>query len=113
MEKKPLQSVIEYSEQNFTKRVIYNVGGSTVFMLNFMPGQQLPTHKHPGTEVFLLVVTGSGTFTINGKDTEVTANDTIHSAGYEELAFRNTGETPASLYVMLNKVPDERYVQNI
>lgn len=113
MKMKSIQSAIEYSDQNFTKRVIYNVGGSTVFMLNFMPGQQLPTHKHPGTEVFLLVLAGSGTFTINGEETEVTVNDTIHSAGDEDLAFRNTGDNPVSLYVMLNKVPDERYVQNI
>jgi quercetin dioxygenase-like cupin family protein len=113
MEKKSVQSAIEYSEKSFTKRIIYNVGGSTVFVLNFMPGQQLPTHKHPGTEVFLLVLTGDGTFTINGESIPVTTNDTLHSTGEEDLAFQNTGDSPVSLYVMLNKVPDERYVQNI
>ena len=113
MEKKSVQSAIEYNEKSLTKRVIYNVGGSTVFVLNLMPGQQLPAHKHPGTEVYLLVLTGSGTFTINGEDIPVTKNDTIHSTGDEDLAFQNNGQEPVSLYVMLNKVPDERYVQNI
>ncbi len=103
----------EYSEERLTKRVIFNDGGSTVFILNFSPGQKLPAHKHPGTEVYLLVLDGSGTFTIDDTQAEVTKNDAVHCSGEENLAFENTGSEPVSLYVMLNKVPDERYVQNI
>ena len=58
MEKNTLKSFMEYSEDKFTKRVIYKKGETTAFVLNFMPGQQLPAHKHPNTEVYLLVVTG-------------------------------------------------------
>jgi quercetin dioxygenase-like cupin family protein len=113
MEKKSLQEYMEYSEEKFTKRVIFKEGGSTVFILNFMPGQSLPAHKHPGTEVYLLVLTGSGTFTIDGVDTEVQERDIIHTSAEEDLAFKNTGNEPVSLYVMLNKIPDERFAQNI
>lgn len=113
MEKKSVETFKEYSEERFTKRVIFNDGGSTVFILNFLPGQKLPPHKHPGTEVYLLVLDGSGAFTIDETQTEVTKNDAIHCSGEENLAFENTGNEPVSLYVMLNKVPDERYVQNI
>jgi quercetin dioxygenase-like cupin family protein len=113
MEKKSLQEYMEYSEEKFTKRVIFKEGGSTVFILNFMPGQSLPAHKHPGTEVYLLVLTGSGTFTINGVDTEVSERDIVHTSAEEDLAFKNTGSEPVSLYVMLNKIPDDRFAQNI
>ncbi|WP_147535077.1 cupin domain-containing protein [Bacillus marasmi] len=113
MDKKSINEAITYNEERFTKRVIFQKGDSTVFILNFMPGQELPAHNHPGTEVYLLVLNGSGTFTINGIDTEVSANDIVHCAGDESLAFKSTGSEPTSLYVMLNKVPDERYVQNI
>jgi quercetin dioxygenase-like cupin family protein len=113
MELKSLQEHLEYSEDKFTKRIIFKMGDSTVFILNFLPGQKLPAHKHPGTEVYLLVLTGNGTFTIDGVNTEVSKQDVIHTSAEEELAFENTGSELVSLYVMLNKIPDERYAQNI
>lgn len=113
MEKKSLQSFQEFSDERFTKRIIFKQGESTVFLLNFLPGQQLPAHTHPGTEVYLLILEGEGTFTIDGESTAVAKNDTVHCSGSEELAFENTGTEPVTLYVMLNKIPDERYAQNI
>ncbi|WP_413302470.1 cupin domain-containing protein [Bacillus sp. 1P10SD] len=58
--------------------MIYKKGETTAFVLNFLPGQQLPIHKHPGTEVYIFVVTGTGTIVIDGKDSEVTVADLIH-----------------------------------
>jgi quercetin dioxygenase-like cupin family protein len=113
MELKSLHEHMEYSEEKFTKRIVFKKGDSTVFILNFMPGQSLPAHKHPGTEVYLLVLNGKGTFTIDGIDTEVNEQNVIHTSADEELAFKNTGSEPVSLYVMLNKIPDDRYAQNI
>ncbi|WHY01917.1 cupin domain-containing protein [Neobacillus sp. DY30] len=113
MEKSTLKAYQEYSEERFTKRIIYKKGETTAFVLNFSPGQQLPVHKHPGTEVYLYVVTGSGVFIIDGLETEVSEADIIHVGGEEELAFTNTGNEPVSLYVILSKVPSEQYAQNI
>lgn len=113
MEKKSIEISREYSEERFTKRVMFNDGESTVFILNFLPGQKLPPHKHPGAEVYLLVLDGSGTFTIDGAQTGVSHHDALHLSGEEDMSFENTGSSPVSLYVMLNKVPDERFVQNI
>lgn len=108
-----LQEYIEYSPNNFTKRIVFKEGESTVFVLNFTANQSLPKHKHPGTNVYLLVLSGGGTFTIDGKDVKAKANDVIVADGEEEFAFVNdTGEN-TSLYVMLNKIPSEQYVQNI
>ncbi|MFO1444834.1 cupin domain-containing protein [Bacillus sp. Bva_UNVM-123] len=103
----------EFSEKQFTKRILFREGKSTVFVLNFMPGQELPAHKHPGSEVYLMVIQGNGTLMIDGCAYEVNEKDVIHSGGDEEFAFINSGSEPVSLYVMLNKIPDERYVQNI
>ncbi|HHY74366.1 MAG TPA: cupin domain-containing protein [Bacillus bacterium] len=113
MEKQTLQTFKEYSEDKFTKRIIFNKGDSTVFVLNFMLGQELPEHTHPSTEVYLLVLEGEGTFIIDGKETAVTANDVVHCGSEERLAFKNSGENPVSLYVMLNKIPNENYAKNI
>lgn len=108
-----LKDYIEYSEERFTKRIVFKEGESTVFVLNFTAGQTLPTHKHPGTNVYLLVVEGEGTFTIDGKEVKAKKNDVIVADGDEEFAFANDSDGNTSLYVMLNKIPSEQYAQNI
>ncbi|MCM2533804.1 cupin domain-containing protein [Neobacillus pocheonensis] len=113
MEKNSVKAYMEYSEERFTKRVIFNTGETTAFVLNFLPGQQLPTHKHPGAEVYLFVVIGKGTFIIDGKETEAAEEDIIHVSDQEEMAFRNSGSEPVSLYVVLSKTPNEKYAKNI
>ncbi|WP_308314867.1 cupin domain-containing protein [Bacillus sp. T33-2] len=60
-------------------------------MLNFLPGQELPAHNHPGTDVYLLVLSGEGTFTVDGAETKVSSNEAVHCNGEEQLAFKNTG----------------------
>lgn len=113
MEIKSVKAFKEYSKEKFTKRVMYKEGGSTVFVLNFEPGQTLPAHKHPGTNVYILVLNGAGTFTIDGNQRELKEQDVLLIDGDEELSFENTGDQPVSLYVMLNKIPDERFAQDI
>jgi quercetin dioxygenase-like cupin family protein len=113
MDKNSVKAFMEYSDERFTKRVIFKKGETTAFVLNFLPGQQLPTHKHPGTEVYLYVVTGSGTIIIDGTETEVTESDLIHVSEQEEMAFKNSGSEPISLYVVLSKIPSEQYAKNI
>lgn len=113
MEKKSLAAAQEFSDKQFTKKIIFREGESTVFVLNFLPGQQLPAHKHPGTNVYLMVLQGGGTLVIDGVPTNVIEKDVILAGGEEEFAFTNSTSENATLYVMLNKIPDERYVQNI
>ncbi len=113
MQKQSVKAYQEYSDEKFTKRVIFNTGESTAFVLNFMPGQTLPAHKHPGSEVFLFVLTGKGTIIIDGQETEIAEADVIHTSDTEELAFKNSGTEPVSLYVVLTKLPGEQYAKNI
>ncbi|WML49761.1 cupin domain-containing protein [Neobacillus sp. PS3-34] len=113
MEKQTVRTFQEYSEERFTKRVIFKKGESTAFVLNFLPGQQLPPHKHPGTEVYLYVLCGTGTISIDNTETAVSDSDLIHCSGEEQLAFSNNGSEPVSLYVVLNKLPGEEYAKNI
>ncbi|MDR4949311.1 cupin domain-containing protein [Neobacillus cucumis] len=104
MDKQSIKTFQEFNEDKFTKRVIFNNGNSTAFVLNFLPGQKLPAHKHPGAEVYLLVVSGNGTMIIDGKETDVTETDVIHTSDEEELSFANTSSDRVSLYVVLNKL---------
>ena len=112
MNKQNLDQFLEYNNERFTKRIIFKAGDSTVFVLNFAPGQSLPPHKHPGSNVYLLLIEGTGTFTIDNTDTKVVKNDVLLCTGDEELSFNNDSENNTSIYVMLNKIPDDRYAQN-
>ena len=113
MEKKSISAAQEFSEKQFTKRILFREGKSTVFVLNFMPGQELPVHKHPGSEVYLMVIEGNGTLLINGEPTEIAEKEVVRASGEDDFAFKNTSSGNVSLYVMLNEIPDERYVQEI
>ena len=113
MKKHNINDFLEFNEEGFTKRVIFKEDKTTVFILNFKPGQSLPAHKHPGSNVQLIVLEGEGNFTIDGEEVGVTQKDTLFVTGEEVLAFSNSGTENVSLYVMLNKIPDERYAENI
>ena len=113
MEKKSLQEVREFGADKLTKRILFQKGESVAFVLGFAPGQSLPPHKHPGSAVFLLVVEGAGAITVDGVRTEVAKDDAICVDGEEQFAFENTGKEPARLYVVLSKIPDARYAQDV
>jgi len=113
MEKKTIEAAQAFNEERFTKPVLFQQGQSAAFVLNFMPGQELPTHKHPNTDVYLLVLQGGGTIIVDGAKTEVSEGDAICCDGEEQFAFANTGSANTSLYIVLNKLPDEWYAQNI
>lgn len=113
MEKNSIKAFQEYNEERFTKKVVYKKGETTAFVLNFLPGQQLPPHKHPGSEVYLYVVNGRGIFLIDGTETEVTESDLVHISDQEEMSFKNNGNEPVSLYVVLSKIPSEKFAKDI
>ncbi|WP_428908548.1 cupin domain-containing protein [Niallia sp. Krafla_26] len=113
MEKVSINDAIEYSEERFTKRILFKKGENTTFVLNFKPGQEFPTHTHPGSDLFLTVIDGQGTLVVNGQETEIAVNDVIYAEGDEEFSFKNTGNEPVSLYVTLCKIPNDDFATNI
>lgn len=113
MEKKNLSEAVDYQEARFTKRILFQEGESVVFVLNFFPGQQLPTHKHPGTDVYIHALEGYGTLIVDGAEHAFDKGEVIHVGGDENFAYSNSGELPASLYVVLSKLPSKAYAENI
>lgn len=113
MQKSKLAQFQEYQDNKFTKRMIHKEAENVIFMLNFSPGAELPTHNHPGANVYILVVDGAGTVICDGTETAVAAGDVLHITGDESFSYRNGADAVSSLYVVLTKTPDERYAQNI
>lgn len=113
MEKKNIADYTEFREESFTKKVLFKQEDSVVFTLHFSPGQSLPSHKHPGTDVFILVTEGSGEVTVDGSPITASKGNVLRVEGNESFSFTNTSNEQTSLYVVLTKLPDERFAQNI
>jgi quercetin dioxygenase-like cupin family protein len=113
MEKKTVTEAIQYQEERFTKKILFKQGESVVFVLNFMPGQQLPVHKHPGADVYLMALKGKGTVYVDEVEQEFTEGDVLYIHGEESFAYHNSGTIPASLHVVIANVPGPAYTQEI
>ena len=105
MQKEQLTAYMEYSEKRFTKKNVFKEDGMNAFVLNFLPGQELPSHIHPKARVCLLVLKGQGTFTINQEKVPVAENDVLFAREDEELGFINDSPENTSIYVVLNRMP--------
>lgn len=63
------------------------------------PGMEIhPPHTH-AEEEYLMVVEGSGTWHLNGRDTPARAGDMQYSAPWDIHGIRNTGRTPLRFVV--------------
>ncbi|WP_151737847.1 cupin domain-containing protein [Paenibacillus tengchongensis] len=113
MDKKTVQEAVEYREERLTKKILFQKGDSVAFVLNLVPGQELPAHQHPGSDVYILCLKGNGTIQVNDAEEAFSEGEVIHVAGDERFSYRNSGEEPASLYVVLAKIPSPEYAREV
>ena len=63
------------------------------------PGQEIhPPHEH-AEEEYLMVLEGSGTWHLNGKDSPATAGDMQYAAPWDIHGIKNTGTAPLTFVV--------------
>lgn len=93
-----------FDEKRFTRQVVFRTESTTAILLNFLPEQELPPHRHPGQDVLIQVLRGSGTGKLGETSFTFSEQDAVHCSGEEELHLRNSGDEPLSLFVVLNKI---------
>lgn len=106
MEKQLIVSARQFSQERFTKIDIIKRKRSSVFLLNFLPGQHMKAHNHPKRELYLNVLEGNRTFSIDGKNVEVSKGEVIYCEQEEQIGFTNTGEEKVSIYAVMTKIAD-------
>jgi quercetin dioxygenase-like cupin family protein len=106
MEKQLLSSARQFNEARFTKMDIIKNKRSSAFLLNFLPDQHMKPHNHPGRELYLNVLEGSGTLSIDGEDLEVSEGEVIYCDPEEQIGFTNTGEVRVSIYATMTKITE-------
>lgn len=106
MNNKTIAAAQQFNEERFTKVDIIKNRRSVAFLLNFLPEQHMKPHDHPGRELFLCVIEGSGTLLIDGKESPVTKGDVIYCGPKEQIGFTNTSELNVSIYATMTKIAD-------
>lgn len=90
-----------FKEARVNKETLFREEGSGAFVVNLMPGQELPPHRHPGNNVYVFNFEGEGEYFLDGIRGSFLSQDVLHCDEKEELSLKNTGETPMSVYVVL------------
>ncbi|HLQ73620.1 MAG TPA: cupin domain-containing protein [Bacillota bacterium] len=95
----------QFNLERFTKIDMIKTRTSVAFVLNFLPGQEMKAHHHPNKELYLLVIEGEGTLTIDGEEKIVKKGDVIFCEEEEMIGFINTSEDNVSIYATMSKLP--------
>lgn len=95
------QDYQEFNEKRFTKKDLFKLETSTVFMLNFLPGQAMPAHRHPGHDLIFNCLQGSGELSLGEETFKIQNTDTVYGNGDEMIAFTNTSAEKVSIQVVM------------
>ncbi|RWZ58626.1 cupin domain-containing protein [Halobacillus fulvus] len=90
-----------FDDEHMTKQIIFKEEKSQAFVLNFMPGQKLPSHGHPYAQVYLLVLEGKGRCIIDEEEETIKKGDVIHCHKEQNISIENIGSENLSLYAVL------------
>ncbi|MGV8981423.1 cupin domain-containing protein [Clostridium sp.] len=104
---------IVYSDEKFTKRIIFNENRVLSFVLNFRPGQGVPAHNHEQSDLIIHVLVGEGEMGVDGILNKITKGDVIHCKGTEIFSLKNTGNEDMSCFVILAPNPSPMYSKEV
>ena len=100
---KPVSEAQVFNDHRMRKELLFQENGSRAFVLNLMPGQELPAHRHPGHQVYLFLFEGEGEYSLDGEQHPFCLRDVLHCGEKQKLGMKNTGSELMSVYVVLAK----------
>ncbi|HET7580203.1 MAG TPA: cupin domain-containing protein [Bacillales bacterium] len=103
MDIKNIRQAQVYDEQHLKKVDLFHEKESSAFVINLMPGQSLPAHRHPGHQVYLMVFEGEGECSIDENRHHLAWRDVLRCGGNKQLSLKNSGRKLMSVYVVLTK----------
>jgi quercetin dioxygenase-like cupin family protein len=93
-----------FDDGRMRKETLFEEAGSSAFVVNLMPGQELPAHRHPGQQVYLFLFEGEGEYSLDGEHHPFSLRDVLHCGQEQELSLKNTGFEPMSVFVVKAKL---------
>lgn len=90
-------SIYMYTDDQTTT---YGTNSMLTAVLEFLPGKQLqPPHQHPEEE-FSFIISGSGTWSLNGVESQITKGDLMYAKPGDWHGIKNTGKDTLQFFVM-------------
>jgi quercetin dioxygenase-like cupin family protein len=101
-----LASMDQYSPTEVIKQDVTSAEYFKSFLLNMMPGQEVPAHSHINKCVLLLPQTGSATlFTDDGEETILESGSIYTDHRGRNFGIRNSSSAPFQVLVILVTAP--------
>jgi mannose-6-phosphate isomerase-like protein (cupin superfamily) len=101
-----LSSMNQYSPTEVMKHDVTSGECFKSFLLNLLPGQEVPAHTHLHKCVLLFPQTGSGTLFTEDKEELVIESGSIYTDHIGcNFGLRNTGNAPLQVLVILVSAP--------
>lgn len=75
MKKFTIRDHIQFDSETFHRSLIFSNDCTKALVLNFRPGQTLPSHNHPGYCLQLMVLKGEGVLIVDEKEVPVPEGD--------------------------------------
>jgi mannose-6-phosphate isomerase-like protein (cupin superfamily) len=101
-----LSSMNQYSPTEVIKQNVASGQCFKSFLLNMMPGQEVPAHSHLHKCVILIPQSGSGTlFTEDSEEIVIESGSIYADHRGRNFGLRNTGSAPLQVLVILVSAP--------
>jgi quercetin dioxygenase-like cupin family protein len=113
MEISKLSEAIEYDPDTLTKKILFQTKETLCFVLNLLPGQTIPAHRHERSILIVLVVRGAGDMAVNRDTYALSEGSVFMIAGEDDFAVPKVTKD-LSLFVTLSPNPQNpAYAQGI
>lgn len=105
---------IAFMESTFTKRILFSEDKVLSFVLNLMPGQEIPPHNHEESDLIIHVLSGGAELNVDGVVNQLKEGDVVHCLGKELFAIKNNTNENTSCFVVLAPRPGMKlYAQEL
>lgn len=104
MEVHDLKDYKVFKEEELTKKIIIDTKEVLCFVLNLLPGQTIPTHKHEHSILIATVLAGECRAEVNGGKVQLTEGSVLMVKGEDDFGIPKVAKD-LSLYVTLSPNP--------
>lgn len=103
-----LESFFEVSAERPNRKVLVQQPELKVLHLTLAPGQELPSHRHPGWHVLLQGLVGTTTVQLEQEEMPLLPQRLLSFSGERIVSLRNDSEAASALLITLAKQVNER-----
>lgn len=97
MDLKNIKDSLVFSDNTFTKRILYADNQTLCFVLNLKKGQSLPLHRHESSTLVMYVLKGKGEIKINNETGVLEEGAFVSARGEDDFEIPSVAEDMSAL----------------